>query len=165
MGPVGGTILAVGAILATASAINADYFGASKLPVMLAEEDELPEVAGREAWGRHPVGLLAIMVLALACAAFLDLHALSAAASAGFLAVFLMVNVANARVARTTGSIRAIPVAGAGATLLALVVLVVDLLGRADAGVEVGAIALLLVAPFAWHWIYRRVRRPKRVPA
>ncbi len=156
MGPIGGTLLAVGALLATASAINADYFGASKLPVMLAEEDEAPEVAGREAWGRHPVGLLAIMVLAVICAAFLDLHALSAAASAGFLAVFFFVNVANARVATATRSIRIIPIVGALATLFALIVLLADLAGGKDPVVELCAIAALFVLPYVYQWGYRR---------
>ena len=36
LGPTGFTIMAAGAILASASAINADYFGAAKLPVMLS---------------------------------------------------------------------------------------------------------------------------------
>ena len=156
MGPAGGTILAIGALLATASAINADYFGASKLPVMLAEQDEAPEVAGREVWGRHPVGLLAIMVLAVGCAAFLDLHALSAAASAGFLAVFLMVNVANARLAKVTASIRAIPMVGAAATLVARVGLLAGRAGGKDAGVALTAIAALFVLPFVYQWGYRR---------
>jgi amino acid transporter len=143
-------------VLATASAINADYFGASKLPVMLAEEDEAPEVAGREAWGRHPVGLLAIMVLAVLCAAFLDLHALSAAASAGFLAVFFFVNVANVRLAATTRSIRIIPIVGALATAFALVVLLADLAGGKDPAVELSAIAALFVLPYVYQWGYRR---------
>jgi len=157
MGGAGGVLLAVGAILATASAIDADYFGASKLPVILAEQDEAPELAGREVWGRHPVGLLAIMLLALGCAAFLDLHALSAAASAGFLAVFAEVNVANARIADRTGSIRAIPAVGAVACAVALAVLVANPLGQPDHAPEVGAIAMLAAIPFAGQWAYRRL--------
>ena len=157
MGRAGGVLLAVGAILATASAIDADYFGASKLPVILAEQDEAPELAGREVWGRHPVGLLAIMLLALGCAAFLDLHALSAAASAVFLAVFAEVNVANARIADRTGSIRAIPAVGAVACAVALAVLVANPLGQPDHAPEVGAIAMLAAIPFAGQWAYRRL--------
>jgi amino acid transporter len=163
MGPPGAVLLAVGAILATASAINADYFGASKLPVVLAEQDEAPTVADREVWGRHPVGLVLIMVLALAFTAFLDLHALSAAASAGFIAVFAVVNVANAKLAERTGSRRSISIVGAVACVAALVVLVADLLGQPAHGPEVIVIAALLILPFGYQWLYQRLvvaRRP-----
>ncbi len=164
IGRAGGALLAVGAILATASAINADYFGASKLPAMLADLDEAPALAEREVWGRHPVGLVLVMLLALACAAFLDLHALSAAASAGFLAVFAMVNVANARIADRTGSIRAIPVVGAIACAAALAALIVDLLGQPDHALEVGAIVALAAVPFAFQWAYLRLAHRSAAP-
>ena len=157
MGPPGAVLLAIGAILATASAINADYFGASKLPVVLAEQDEAPEVAGREVWGRHPVGLGLIMILALGCAAFLDLHALSAAASAGFIAAFAVVNGANARLADRTGSRRWISIVGAVACVVALVALVLDLLRQPAHGPEVAVIAALLVLPFVYQAVYQRL--------
>jgi amino acid transporter len=163
MGPPGAVVLAIGAILATASAINADYFGASKLPVVLAEQDEAPEVSGREVWGRHPVGLGVIMVLALLCAAFLDLHALSAAASAGFIAVFAVVNVANARLAVRTHSRRWVSVVGAVACVIALGALVLDLLGRAGHAQEVVVIAALLVVPFVYQAAYQRLIVARRV--
>jgi L-asparagine transporter-like permease len=53
-------LMTVGAILATASAINADLFGASKLPVILARERQMPQRYSRELWGRHPAALLLI---------------------------------------------------------------------------------------------------------
>ena len=57
MGKTGFILLAVGAMLATASAINAGLFGASKLPQMLAKEGEAPERYEKKIWGRYPVGL------------------------------------------------------------------------------------------------------------
>jgi amino acid transporter len=156
-GPVGATVLAIGALLATMSAITSDYFGASKLPVMLAREAEAPELAEREVWGRHPIGLVTIMVLALACAAFFDLHALSATASAGFIAVFGVVNAANAHIAGRTGSRRAIPVVGVVACGIALIVLLVEMLRSKDPVTEIVFVTALFTLPFAWQWLYRRM--------
>ena len=102
MGKTGFILLSIGAILATASAINAGLFGASKLPRMLAREGEAPERYRIKIWGRTPVGLIVITILVLIIANFLDLHALAAASSSGFIITFLMVNIANAKLAKET---------------------------------------------------------------
>ena len=56
---------AIGAVLAAASAINADLFGASKLPVILAQTGEAPRWYGREVWERYPAALALVAVLAV----------------------------------------------------------------------------------------------------
>ncbi len=127
MGKTGFVLLAVGAILATASAINAGLFGASKLPRMLAEEGEAPRRYERKFEGRYPVGLAVIAVLVLLIANFLQLHALSAAASTGFIMTFLMVNIANARLAKETGSRRWISALGALVCFIALAVMIIQI--------------------------------------
>jgi hypothetical protein len=55
LGPIGFAIMAAGAILASASAINADYFGAAKLPVMLSLHHELPSAFHRSIRGKSLV--------------------------------------------------------------------------------------------------------------
>jgi hypothetical protein len=112
--------MAVGAMLATVSAINADFFGAAKLPTILAHERQRPQRYAREIWGRHPAALGLIAGWAILISRYVDLHAISAAASAGFLIVFAMVNVDNAKLARLTGSRRWVSVLAAVACLGAL---------------------------------------------
>ena len=90
---------AVGAVLAAASAINADLFGASKLPVILAQEGQVPRRYAREVWHRYPAALALVAVWAVVITRLADLRAISAASSAGFLLVFAMVNLANAKLA------------------------------------------------------------------
>ena len=126
MGKAGFVLLAVGAILATASAINAGLFGASKLPIMLAKVEEAPTIYERQYRGRHPAGLIVISLLVLVIANFLDLHSLSAAASAGFIVIFLTVNVANAKLAGETGSKRSVPAIAAAVCFFALAVMLVQ---------------------------------------
>jgi hypothetical protein len=60
-------LMAVGAILASASAINSDYFGAAKLPVMLSEHGEIPPLFQRRLANKPVVSLVTIGALALSC--------------------------------------------------------------------------------------------------
>lgn len=159
IGKTGFVLLSVGAILATASAINAGLFGASKLPRMLAKEGEAPERYERKIWGRTPVGLIVITVLVLIIANFLDLHALAAAASSGFIITFLMVNIANAKLAKETGSRRWICILGALVCFAALVILLIQI-GRNPAHrYELWFIGALIVLPFLYQIVFNGYKK------
>jgi len=154
MGKTGFVLLAIGAMLATASAINAGLFGASKLPLILAKEGEAPGRYEKKIWGRYPVGLGMIAVLVLLIANFLDLHALAAAASSGFILVFLMVNVANAKLAKETGSKRWICVLGALVCFAAFAILVIQLARDPAHRYELWFIAALMIFPFLYQSVF-----------
>ncbi len=159
MGKTGFILLAVGAMLATASAINAGLFGASKLPQMLAKEGEAPERYEREIWGRTPAGLVVITILVIIIANFLDLHALAAAASSGFILVFLMVNIANAKLAKETGSKRWICILGALVCFSALAILLIQI-GRDPAHrYELWFIGALIVFPFLYQSVFNAYKK------
>jgi hypothetical protein len=162
MGRTGFVLLAVGAILATASAINAGLFGASKLPVILARTEEAPPVYLLEYRGRRPVGLVVISALVLLIANFLDLHSLSAAASAGFIVIFLMVNLANAKLASETGSSRRVSVTAAAVCLAALAVMLAETARNPVHRKDLWFIGGLMVLPFFYQAVYRCVRCIRR---
>lgn len=155
MGPAGAALLAVGGVLAAASAINGDYFGAGQLPGMLAQEGEAPRAAGRTLRG-SPAGIVIVMVLALLFALLLPLHAMASAASAGFISVFLVVNLAAARLAPRTGGRAWVSWAGVVACAVALISLVAGLLGTKGAEPEAVWVVLLLGVPFAGQALFRR---------
>ncbi len=155
LGAGGAVLMSVGAMLATASAINADFFGASKLPVMLAADGQMPKRYGRQIRGRYAAALGLIAVLAVAIARYVDLHAISAAASAGFLLVFALVNVANAKLARETASRRSVSVVAAAACFIALGVLVVQISGQPEHAHALWGIAAVAILPFAYETAYR----------
>jgi uncharacterized protein len=159
MGKPGFLLLSVGAILATASAINAGIFGASKLPFTLAQMGEAAGIWDREVWQRHPVGLICVAVAALAISNLVNLHAMSAAASAGFLLVFALVNIANARLARQTASKRWISQVAAIACILALATMIFQMLREPGHSTEIYFFAALFVTPFVLQ-IIRRALRP-----
>lgn len=155
MGKAGFVLLAVGAILATASAINAGLFGASRLPIMLAKVEEAPTIYERQYRGRHPAGLIVISLLVLVIANFLDLHSLSAAASAGFIVIFLTVNVANAKLAGETGSKRSVPAVAAAVCFFALAVMLVQTARSPGNRKDLWFIGGLMVVPVIYQLIYR----------
>ena len=159
MGRTGFLLLSVGAILATASAINAGIFGASKLPITLAQMGEAAGIWDKEVWQRHPAGLIYVAASALVISSVLNLHAMSAAASAGFLLVFALVNAANARLARQTASQAWISKAGAAACLLALATMIVQTLLEPEHSVDIYCFAALFLLPFGLQ-IIRRALRP-----
>ena len=159
MGTTGFLLLSVGAILATASAINAGIFGASKLPITLAQMGEAAGIWDREVWQRHPAGLIYVAVSALVISNLLNLHAMSAAASAGFLAIFALVNVANARLAPQTASKGWISMAAAVACLLALATMIMQTVREPGHSTEIYSFAALFLLPFVFQ-IIRRALRP-----
>ena len=157
LGGGGAALMAVGALLATVSAINADFFGAAKLPVMLARERQMPQRYARAIWGRHPAALGLVAVLAVLIVRYVDLHAISAVASAGFLIVFAMVNVGNAKLAHLTGSRRWVSMLAAAACLGALGVMVVQILGQPQHAHAVWLIVGVAVVPFVYEFLYSTI--------
>ncbi len=95
-GQAGFVLIAVTAMLSTASAINATLYGAARLSYVIASDGELPELLEHGVWGRPIEGLLITAAVTLAIANLADLSSLSTMGSAGFLLIFAAVNGANA---------------------------------------------------------------------
>jgi amino acid transporter len=123
LGQTGFLMIAVAAMLSTASAINATIYGAARLSYVMAKDGELPAALERKAWGEPIEGLLITAVAAVLIANFIDLTKLSTMGSSGFLLVFAAVNAANAKLARDTASRRWLSLAGVVLCLAALATL------------------------------------------
>lgn len=124
LGQAGFTLIAIAALLSTASAINATLYGAARLSYSIARDGELPATLERKIWGKPVEGLLITAGLTLFAANFFNLASISTLGSAGFLVIFAAVNTANAWQALHTKSHAWISVAGAAACLAALGALV-----------------------------------------
>jgi len=120
LGRSGFLMIAVAAMLSTASAINATVYGAARLSYVVAKDGELPSMLERKAWGEPIEGLLITSGLTLLIANLADLSSLSTMGSSGFLLVFAGVNFANAKMAAETGSMRWLSLLGVGLCLGAL---------------------------------------------
>ncbi len=120
LGQTGFTLIAIAAMLSTASAINATLYGTARLSYCVARAGELPATLERKVWGKPIEGLLITAGLTLFVANAFDLTSISTLGSAGFLLIFAAVNAANARHAPHTKSHGWISAAGAVACLAAL---------------------------------------------
>lgn len=149
LGKWGFALMAIGAVLASASAITADYFGASRLPPELSTFNRLPSAFHRSLNQRRTRSLVIIGVLALLGVNFVSIEALSSATSGGFLMVYAAVNVAAWRLAPQTGAIRIVPGCAALLCIVALVITLWQFLttpGSALQAVAIGGIVVVALA-------------------
>ena len=126
MGRAGYIGIAVAALMATSSAINATFYSTGRLTYIIARTGELPKELDRSIRGQPLEGTLVAAALALLVANFVPLEAIATMGSAGFLLLFMAVNIANVRLARDTGSRAWISGLAALSTAIALIVLCVE---------------------------------------
>ena len=104
-GSFGYTAVSIGALLATASGINAFILSAMQIALALAGAKQLPQVFGRRIWGDGTRGLLFGAVGILLVINLFDLSAIANIASAAFLIVYMAIHVAHWRlIVETKGS-------------------------------------------------------------
>jgi amino acid transporter len=120
LGQTGFLLIAIAAMLSTASAINATVYGAARLSYVIAKDGELPNVLERKAWGKPIEGLLITSGVTLLIANLSDLSSMSTMGSAGFLLIFAGVNGANVVLADDTQSKSWLSLIGVGLCLGAL---------------------------------------------
>ncbi len=162
LGQAGFVLIAVAALLSTASAINATLYGAGRLSYVIARDGELPGELERKIWRSPLEGLFITSGLTLIVANFLDLTSISTAGSAGFLLIFAAVNAANVRLARQTRSRRWISGLGLAGCVGAFLAIVIEMAGRSALTLAVPA--GLIAVSFAGEAVYRRFRRLQLEP-
>jgi amino acid transporter len=163
LGSAGYLVITIAALLSTTSAINATLYGAARLSYTIARDGELPRFLERCIWNRPAEGLLLTAALTLVLANSFDLSNISTMGSTGFLLIFAAVNVANARLAATTGARPWLSWTGAAACLAALGCLLVETAIKHPAQLTV--LAVMLGLALAIEWSYRRWRdKPLHLP-
>ena len=130
LGRFGFLLIGLGALLSTASAINATLFGTARLGRVMARDRDLPQVfSHRERTRDIPwVSLVTITVITLVFVNVANLTVISSFASATFLMIFAAVNASAIRLRKAPRL--AVPVLGLIATVLSWVVLMVYLWGH-----------------------------------
>ncbi len=91
LGQFGFVLVAIAALLATFSAINATIFGNARLSFALSLEGELPNFDKRDTLNPK-AGVLSTIALSLLLANLIDLNAIAIIASASFLLIFTITN-------------------------------------------------------------------------
>ena len=151
MGRAGVVLVDLAAMLATASAVNATVFGASRLAANMATDSLAPRVFSfHNRTGVPAVSTIVITALALTLTAFGDLTLIASFSSMTFLLVSIGVTVANLKLRQTTGSAISPILSGLLLMTATVGVLIYDLLlhDRLALGFSVG-IYLLTAAGYA----------------
>ena len=111
LGEAGFVMMAIAALLATASSVNATLYASGGLTTMLAKVGQFPSFFGRGSpLGAH-AGLLITSGLVLAVANIVDLSAIASVGSACSLVIFLLVGIAGYRRRHEIGANAAIVLA------------------------------------------------------
>ncbi|MEM1156353.1 MAG: APC family permease [Pseudomonadota bacterium] len=126
MGVSGHALIAVGAVIACGSAINATLYSAGRLTATISRTGEFPHEFARTFRGQPLEGVLLFAAAALCVANLLPLGAIATIGSAGFLFIFAAVNFTNFRLARETRSAAWISLLGALTCAGSLVILCLE---------------------------------------
>jgi amino acid transporter len=117
-------MIAVAAMLSTASAINATLYGSARLTYTIAKSKELPAELERPIWNQPLEGLFITAGATIVLANLLNLRSIATMGSAGFLIIFAVVNAAEARTSAQRGSAAWVSLAAAAACTAALAALI-----------------------------------------
>ena len=156
LGRAGYVIVAIGALLATASGVNAWVFTAMQISAAMAKVRQLPSMFGKLVWRNGTLGLLLGVAAILLCINVFDLNALARIASATFLIAYMAVHVAHWQLSDKTNGSRWL----IGIGFLSMLV-VLALFLWATANVEPWSFALIVVfiaGSFAIEFLMTRER-------
>ncbi len=157
LGALGFRLIAVTALLSTASAINATLYGGANVSYAIAKDGELPPFFERKVWGRGTEGLLITTGLVLFFANGFDLERIAMMGSASFLVVYTAVNIAYLRLSEATHANRGLIWASTAGCLVFLATLLRHLVREATTTL----IALIIVFAlcFLGEWVYRSIAK------
>jgi amino acid transporter len=143
LGDAGFTIMAIAALLATASSVNSNIFAGGNLTLALSELTQFPPIFGSPARFRGTRGVTITVALVLILSNVFDLSAIASLGSAVSLIVFLVVGLAGLRLRRETGSKAWVIVLTMAGTAVVLVLFGIDTARNAP---ETFAAIIVLVA-------------------
>jgi amino acid transporter len=156
LGDAGFTIMAIAAMLATASSINSNVFAAGGLTQTLSQLAQFPPIFGEPGRFRGTRGVTVTVVLVLILANVFDLSAIASLGSAVSLVVFLVVCLAGLQLRAETGANAPVIVLTMVATTLVLVLFAIDTARNAPqtftAMIVLGVLAVVL------DLVWKRVR-------
>jgi len=124
LGQTGFTLVAIAALIATFSAINATIYGNSRLAFSLGIEGELPLIDKKDA-DNPKYGVVTTIILSLVMANLIDLTEIAIIGSASFLLIFSVTNLSALRLRKEIGGQAWIFLLAFLSALIALITLMV----------------------------------------
>jgi amino acid transporter len=154
LGQTGFTMMAIAALLATSSSVNATIYASGGLTRMLAGVGQFPSFFGPSSRLGEHAGLLITSGLVLVIGNLVDLSAIASVGSAIALAVFLLVAVAGYRRRADTGANTIVALAAVGVAAIVLVFFMIDTV-RNDPATFAAILAIVVLAvtiDTLWKW-------------
>ena len=164
LGDAGFTMMAVAALLATASSVNATLYASGGLTAMLAGVRQFPPFFGKESRLGANGGMLITAAVVLVISNLVDLSAIASVGSACSLLIFMLVGLSALRLRAETGSRVPIVLIGLGATAVVLVFFAIDTVRNSPEtfGAILGIAGLAVVLDLVWkRWRDRHGAAPE----
>ncbi len=130
-GHVGFTVVAITALIATASAINANLYAVTNVTYQLAKDGELPAVFGKPiAHSRE--GLLISSALIIVLSLLFDLSEIAAIGSISILFIHAVTHIGHLRLLKQTGASKILVIIAAVLSLVAMVLALIYISQHSD---------------------------------
>ena len=157
LGEFGFILVAIAALLATFSAINATIFGNARLSFALSLEGELPNFDKKDTLNPK-AGVLSTITLSLVLANFINLNAIAIIASASFLLIFTITNLSAYILKDEIGGKRYIYAFSTLVSSIALLTLLVHTYSNDKFALLIFAIFILISVMFEFFYakVYRK---------
>jgi amino acid transporter len=156
-------MMSIAAMLATASSVNANLYGAGNMTKAMSEQGAFPPVFAGPSRVGGTRGLMITVILSLILANLFDLSAIASLGSAVALSIFLILSIAAYRLRKRTGSNVAIIAAGALSTAVVLAVFSADLLSNEPRTLVVFGVFVVLAFALELLWSRSRDRTARLV--
>jgi amino acid transporter len=167
LGETGFVMMAIAAMLATASSVNSNIFASGNLTLTLSELTQFPPIFGTPARFRGTRGVTITVGLVLILSNTVDLSAIASVGSAVSLVVFLVVGFGGLRLRRETGSKAWLILLTMAATAVVLVLFGIDTARNAPQTFT--AMVVLIVLAVVLDLVWKRFRgespREREAPA
>ncbi len=160
LGDAGFAMMAVAALLATFTSVNANVYGVVGLTSALARNGQFPPKFGQPGRLGSTVGMGVSAIFVLLLALLVDLTAIASLGSVVALVIFLMVALAGLRLRAETGS--SLAIIGVAIASTAIVLVVFGIQTWQDAPETFVAMVVVLVLAVALELIWSAVRRGRQ---
>jgi amino acid transporter len=158
LGDAGFTMMAIAALLATSSSVNATLYASGGLTSMLAQAGQFPPFFGKGSRLGANAGMLITAAIVLVVSNLVDLSAIASVGSAISLVIFLLVGLSAYRLRAEIGAFSPVVLAAIGATAVVLAFFAVDTLRNAPE--TFAAIIAITILSIVLDFVWKRARGP-----
>lgn len=162
LGEPGSLLLCAGAVIAAASAMNADVFSVSAIPEEMAEKREMPRYFLPRHPGARTLGVIFLCALLIIFVNVLSVEELTVISSLGFLGIYTLANVVAVLITHRTPTTMVICILGAATCAVSACIVAQQLFSGPDGVLLLLTAAGMLALPFIWQAAYYQLRRSQR---